>query len=236
VTPFIIYSAVPKGVAKFRDFFAPGPVWNLVQEPGELRYAGWSLRTLDRARIVRGEYLEVSNGDRKLLNLYEDGTFIAKAAADESFLGWGTQGDAEFAASPRLNPLAVIEFTYSFVDLYARLVREMDPRPTAVQLLIQLKDAWFTENNSSKLYLTPYGVDSYSWRFNDERHEAPEADMIREIDVSADDLADAGAVAYRLVERLYTWFGLSVDKIPYASSRGNRRVIDPTTFARKGGQ
>ena len=236
MTPSIIYSAVPEGSTKVRHFLEAGPVWDLVQEPGELRYAGWSLRTLDRVRIVRGEYLEVSNGDRKVLNLYEDGTFIAKAAADDSFLGWGTRGETEFAESPRLNPLAVIEFTYSFVELYARLLPEMDPRPRAVQLRLQIENAWFGESGSSKLYLTPYGVDTYSWHFNDERHVAPDADMIREVDVSADALADVGAVAYRLVEKLYAWFGFSSDKIPYAARRGDTRVIDPTAFSKKGGQ
>jgi hypothetical protein len=41
----------------------------LLENPGSLRYAGWDLETRDTARIVKGEYLEVSLGDLKTIQL-----------------------------------------------------------------------------------------------------------------------------------------------------------------------
>lgn len=66
-----------------------------------------------------------------------------------------------------------------------------------------------------------------------ERHPAPDAAMQREIEVSVRELADVGAVAYRLVEKIYTWFGLQADEIPYTACSGDRRVVDPASFSKR---
>src|SRR5688572_31620822 len=52
-----------------------------------------------------------------IFQLYEDGTLLVRVAADSTFLGWG-QDEKEFNTRPRLNPMALIELTTSFVHLY----------------------------------------------------------------------------------------------------------------------
>jgi len=149
--PTFIYAMTPRGDSSFKNFFETGPVMELLENPGELRYAGWDLKTRDRARIVKGEYLEVKSGERKLIRLYEDGSLIVRAGAGADFLGWG-RGDAEFGQKPRLNPVAVIEFTYNFANLCGRLVKLLEPIPKAVVLRIDIRNA-FLQN--SRLYMIP---------------------------------------------------------------------------------
>jgi hypothetical protein len=214
----------PRGSSSFKSFFETGPIQDLLEKPGELRYAGWDLNTRDNAKIIKGEYLELRNGERKLIRLYEDGSLIVRASAAEEFLGWG-RGDAEFRQKPRLNPVAVIEFTYNFVALCAKLVKLLEPIPKTVGIRIEIRNA-FLEN--SKLYMIPYGTGTVAWHFDDEQYKAPEASMLREIDVSTEELMSRpDAVAYALVEKIYTWFGISTEKIPYVSADGQKRFVDP---------
>lgn len=221
--PTFVYAMIPRGNSSFRNFFETGPIHELLEHPGELRYAGWDLQTRDRAKIIKGEYLEVKSRERKLVRLYEDGSLIAKVAADNSFLGWG-QSDDGFKQSPRLNPVAITEFSYNFVSLGARLVKLLSPLPRTVNVRVEIRNAFFED---SKLYLLPYGTNTYEWMFNDERHHAPEKSMLREIEVSAEELISRPeVVAYVLVERIYAWFGVSAEKIPYTSSDGQKKFID----------
>lgn len=62
------------------------PVTELVEHPGGFRRMGWDLETLDRAKPVAGEYLQVMNGIRKILRVHRDGQVLF--AADEEFIGW----------------------------------------------------------------------------------------------------------------------------------------------------
>ena len=222
--PHFVYAMVPRGPSAYKNFFEAGPVHELLEKPGELRYAGWDLNTQDQARIVKGEFLEVRSGERKLIRLYEDGSLIVRADASSSFLGWG-RGDVEFKEKPRLNPVAVIEFTYNFVNLCAKLARFLDPAPKTVGMRIEIRNAFF---DNSKLYMIPYGTGTYAWLFDDPQFMAPEASMLREIDVVTEELTSRpGVVAYSLVEKIYTWFGISTDKIPYVGNEGGKKLVDP---------
>jgi hypothetical protein len=222
--PHFVYAMVPRGASSFKNFFEAGPIHELLEKPGELRYACWDLNTRDQAKIVKGEFLELKSGERKLIRLYEDGSLIVRADASESFLGWG-RGEVEFKQKPRLNPVAVVEFTYNFVNLCAKLVKFLEPNPKSVGIRVEIRNAFF---ENSKLYMIPYGTGTYAWLFDDEQYKAPESSMVREIDVSIDELASRpGTVAYSLAEKIYTWFGISTEKIPYVSAEGDKKFVDP---------
>src|SRR5688572_10585314 len=109
--PLFVYVARPTTKVHLRGLFERGSLKDLLEKPGSLRYAGWNLETQEQARIVKGEYLEVAVGDWKTLQLYEDGMLLAKVKADADFLAWGSRSDEGFEKRPRLNPLALIEFT-----------------------------------------------------------------------------------------------------------------------------
>ncbi|HVH69538.1 MAG TPA: hypothetical protein VNB49_00310, partial [Candidatus Dormibacteraeota bacterium] len=123
------------------------------------------------------------------------------------------------------NPVAVTEFTYNFVSLCAKLVKFLQPLPKTVGIRVEIRNAFF---DNSKLYMIPYGTGTYAWLFDDRQFEAPEASMLREIDVATEELTSRpGVVAYSLVEKIYTWFGISTDKIPYIGTEGERKFVDP---------
>lgn len=224
--PFYILAATPVETSKLKRFFESGEdsVISLLQSPGEIRYAGWNLQTFDTPRIIKGEYLEVRNGDRKLIKLYEDGTLILRALADNNFLGWGQDRDS-FIKSPRLNPIAVVELTYSFVDFYKNIASRFLIKPNSIKFRVDLKNTFI---DGAKLYLTPYGLGTYAWHFNDDKHPAPSNEMEREVEVSLDSLSESPShVAYELVQKVYLWFGLEPKEIPYvAEDEKGRKFID----------
>src|SRR2546426_470349 len=138
-TPVFVYAAIPTSRTKFVDLFSDGPAKKLLEKPGGVRHSGWDLQTLDAARIVEGEYLEVRNGDRKVVDLYETGVLLVRAAATDDLLAWGSA--ESHPDTLRLNPLAVIEFTYSFVELYRKFIEILSPQPALVTLRLQIENA-----------------------------------------------------------------------------------------------
>src|SRR5688572_29821668 len=121
-----VYIARPTTKVRLRGLFDGGPLKQLLERPGALRDTGWTMETLDHAKIIRGEYLEVALGDRLTVQLYEDGMLLAKAKADADFLAWGS-GRLNVEDKPRMNPLALVEFTHSFVNVYRRVLEHCDP-------------------------------------------------------------------------------------------------------------
>lgn len=222
-SPTFVYAAIPNEACSFKNFFDESSVKRLLENPGELRYAGWDLQTRDTARIIKGEYWEVKSGERKFLNLYEDGGLIAKVSAGPDFLGWG-RTESEFQSSPRLNPVALVEFTYNFVRLYAKMFEFLEPSPNTVNLRVEIRDAIF---DGAHLYLNPYGTGTYAFLFDEDRFAANESRMIRDIDVNAALLVERPEIAaYLLVEKIYVWFGVPTDKIPYVTNDRGTKIVD----------
>ena len=224
--PFYILAVAPIQPSTINQFFEPGEnsVMELLKHPGKLRNMGWDLRTLDTPRIVKVEYLQVRNGERKLINLYEDGTLIFRALADHTFLGHG-QEEKKFKENPRLNPMAVVEVTYNFVDFYKKLVFHFSSEPITVKFKVEFKNASF---GGKRICLNPYGLKNYSWQYNWDGRLAPEENMSKEIIVNVEDLLNSPAhVAYVLVKELYLWFEFDPSKIPYTSKdEEGKRFID----------
>lgn len=220
----LILFAVPSG-GKIKNFFSSdkNSVMELLRNPKQLRPMGWGLNTLDTPRIVKGEFLEVNNGNRKIIRLYEDGTLIFSGAATANFLGWGANKNKSLTGM-RLNPLAVIEVALNFVNFYKDFLNFFEEKPKEIKFLISIKNA-FTD--AGKLYLNPYGVNTRAWAFNDDKKDAPEADMTREVIIK--DIAKVinypRRVTFELLEKLYLWFGFTSDKIPYACGDGEKRAI-----------
>lgn len=231
--PLLILAATPYEQTKIKNFFQSDgdSVKELLRNPGGLRYAGWDLETLDNPRIIKGEYWEVRNGDRKYLNLYEDGTFIFRASAGSDFLGWPRK-EKEFNEHPRLNPMGLIEVTYNFVNFYAKLVPRFVVQPTKIKFMVEIKNAFLEK---TKIYLLPYGLNAYGWLFDSERYPAPENNMKRECEIDTDVITSSVAyIAYRIVENVYLWFGLEPLKIPYTlSDAKGQKYIDIEQIKKK---
>lgn len=224
--PLYILSATPQEKTFLKGLFIDGEssLMNLISNPGRLRYGGWDLITGDTARIVKGEYIEVRDDNDKVINLYEDGTLITTVSAGPSFLGHGSGEDD--LKDPRLNPLALIEVTYNFVSLYQRILKHMD-RPSRVNFNILFTDLFLEENNpNSGIYLTPYGIEAHSWITKSGAQKAPANEMTKEVSIQLEDIENIDRATFILVEKIYHWFGLSSDKIPYVSSANGILCID----------
>jgi hypothetical protein len=230
-TPSFVYAAVPSPATQFIDLFSDGPVKQLLEKPDGLRYAGWDLQTLDSARIVEGDYLEVRNGDRKILNLYENGIFLARAEATGNMLAWATAKDE--GKEIKLNPLAIVEFTYSFVKLYSQFAPHLNPQPTSITYRIQIENA----KGEQPLLMCPYGVDAINFQYPPQydRHIAPSDKVQKEITATLTETQNNPArVAYQVVEKIYTWFGLKIEEIPYTKTENGLKEIDVALVAAGG--
>lgn len=220
--PVFIYSMVPRGRTTFRNFFETSDLKKIIEEPGRIRPSGWDLETRDHARIVNGRYFEVASAERKRLQVYEDGSVFARVPGDEDFMSWG-QNTTHFEQAPRLNTLALIEFTLNFCKLCSRLVVFLQPPPSQVDIKVEIRNAFF--GTAAKLFLIPYPVSSWTFTTTSP-HYAPEASMLRKVTTPPDELrTQPAAIAYRLLRQIFVWFNAD-GEIPYTSGPENGRSVD----------
>jgi hypothetical protein len=229
-TPMYVLSAIPLATTRFPNFFESGPesMMACLERPGGFRRGGWDLGTGGQARIVGGEYLEVASGSEKVIHLYEDGTLLFRAEAD-SFLAWPLDPD-KFKQRPRLNTLGIIEVTAAFVHFYRRLLPRLERDPGRVRFRIEMVDA---SVEGKKLYVVPYPVLSLGWQWDDEKYPIAEDHRRKDEEATTSEVQqDPDHVAYRLVERLFLFFGVPSDKIPYAKQEELKR-IDVASFSKQ---
>jgi hypothetical protein len=232
-TPIFVYTARPTSRVRLRGIFEQGPLKELIERPGTLRYAGWNMETQEQARIIKGEYLEVAVGDWKTIQLYEDGMLLAKVKADADFLAWGSRGDEGFEKRPRLNPLALVEFTYSFVDVFSRTIPHADPQPANSVFQVNIRNTFRAEE---RLYLNPCGLEAIAHMIDQTRYRASEDNGDVSIQVDTNLVRNnVPRAAYLFVERIYLWFGVPVNQIPYTAGEGDAKVID-VDMLRRGGK
>jgi hypothetical protein len=220
-SPVFVYSMVPVEKTAFKNFFEVGPLKSLLENPGELRNFGWDLTTRAQARIVKGDYLELKSAERKRLQVYEDGSFFVRGSADQDFLSWGVN-ETTFRNAPRLNTLALIEFSLNFCLLCSELVKLLEPQPSLIDLNVEIRNAFLGE---SKLSLIPYPVSSYG--LHGDSRAAPEPSTKRNVRVPIEQLRNRPDVAaYSLVRQVFLWFGVAPEMIPYSSFENGVRFID----------
>lgn len=221
--PMFIFSMVPRDHTSFKDFFESVELRSLLEAPGQIRPSGWDLVTHDRARIIKGDYLELKSAERKRIQVYEDGSIFVRVPGDEDFLSWGIN-DKTFKEMPRLNTLALVEFSLNFCNLCSGLIKYMRPEPSEVELAVEVKNAFL---ESSKLFLIPHPVSTQWWHFSDERHYAPDPSTKRRVLVAAQLLKSRpDVIAFLLLRQIFLWFGVASDMIPYSSSEGDLKFVD----------
>lgn len=222
-TPFFIYSMAPLQTTSYKHFFEAGPIRSLLENPGQLRYAGWDLTMNGPAKIVKGDYIELTSAERKHIQVYEDGSVFVRVSADNDYLSWGLN-DNNFRETPRLNTLALIEFSLNFCRLCSALTKFMEPQPTEVEFKVEIRNAFFEK---SKLFLIPHPVSTHWFMYTDNRFVAPEPSATRRLSVATELLRSRPDVAaFLLVRQIFLWFGASPDTIPYSSGEADLKFID----------
>jgi len=211
----LILAAYPQKPNAIKSIFdkRDNSILRALEDPPILRNSGWDLRTLDRARIGEGKYIQVCNGKRKTIRLYKDGTLLF--AADQNF--W-TRPDDE---GLKLNCLAIVEAIYNFIHFYRRLIKDF----RTPQNTINLK--WGCHNfrqNSKPTHLSPGALGTHSWN---DPYPAPEDHYVSE-EYQYDFQNLDEKIAYNLIEEIYLWFGIGLDDwtIPYTKVEDDVKMID----------
>src|SRR5712691_2073155 len=109
--PVLYLSAAPAEPASIPDLFRSEAVKRIIEQPPVTRENGFNIINYERAEIVDGDHYLI-DAWRKRIELYKDGTFIAIGTFAE-LLGWPRDED-EFVQNPKVNSLALIEFTHDF--------------------------------------------------------------------------------------------------------------------------
>ncbi|HEY6349510.1 MAG TPA: ATP-binding protein [Candidatus Angelobacter sp.] len=196
---------------------SPGGIRALLENPPVLRYAGWDLHTLGPSQIIKGEFVRTVSGDRKILELYKDGTLIFAGLADVDFLAWGSDNSDK----PKLNPAALVEVIYSFMAFYEEVLKHVDRQPETLTFQMRFYNM---KKDGIPSYLFPYQLGSYG-QATGERHDAPENEAVLHIQISTKDFSPE-KTAYELVEEVYLWFGMEPEKIPYITPDAKDKKID----------
>ena len=153
----LIVSAQPLEPSELQTIFlnTDKSVKRALERPPVLRSSGWDLSTLDQAKILRGELIRVTDGGRKVIDLYRDGTMVAAVSADMDFLAWGRE------RSLKINPIALPEFIHAATNFYGLVLSDFTKRPTQISFRIGLTNMHF---NGAKSMLAPHGLNSFAQR------------------------------------------------------------------------
>ena len=191
------------------------PITSLIEHPGGMRSMGWDLETLDRARPIAGEYLQVMNGIRKILRIYRDGQVLF--AGDEEFIGWAVNKEPKEDFS--VNALAVSELMTNFVKFGYDLAKQMEESPSKMILKTS-----FYNPKKEKVHLAlvrknmPFSDSSTSEVIN---ADAPEVSLF----LSSENFRLEKA-AYLFISELFYLFGLREDEFWYVNKETKEINLD----------
>jgi hypothetical protein len=222
-------TAKPWPDVRFTTLFA-GSDTKLVHSfnnPLKLRSAGFSLEHDGSSRIVMGELRRALIPSWKILELWRDGLLVyAVDALVQPF--WGSPRQD---GSLRMNPLALAEPVYLFAELSKLIYEESTRKPNQVEYRVRLERMIGKEKPAS---LSEGQLDPVFFE-SGRRHFAPASDMEKTTMVDWRDDIDVGEVAYKIVQEVYHWFGISDDGIPYTKKNGNGvTVIDREALIKAG--
>ncbi len=223
----IILIAYPKEKSgELKSLFTneEGSIKRKLEDPplnaGKIRYAGWSLETLDRGKIIEGQFVRVQSGDRKTIDLYNDGTLIFTGLADERFLAHASRDGL------RINSIALIELVYNFISFYREVINDLTIKPSIISVEFRFLNMHL---DGKKTYLIEGPIDAL---FADGKREAFQDNYSLEtpIDFNVKDFegGKTAEIAYKVVEKIYLWFGIPLDKrnIPYTKTENSVVSID----------
>jgi len=108
-----------------------------IEDPISFRRMGWDMRTLGRATPVAGEYLQITNGDRKIIRIYRDGQIVF--AASEDFFGHGVEvNEDEVGKVFRFNSMASAELISNFVNFSLEIGKSLSVDPSGIVYKIRI--------------------------------------------------------------------------------------------------
>lgn len=222
----ILLAVFPHGETTIPTLFqSPGSeIVQLLLNPPILRNLGFDLRVGSFPAIREGLVQRSVAPGWKILDLWKDGSIIFGAAGDGDFLCWGNANGTTLI----INPLALIESTYLFIMLSREVFQKFSvPPPTKVTFMLSLQNPpegdlqqGFTEK--------PYELLAGHWG---NLHRAPESSIEFRLECLLEnynfysDEESSGKIAFELLGKLYTWFGIEENFIPYSEDTEKGRRI-----------
>lgn len=211
-------AAVPVNLVDLPDLFRGNrPLVEILRNPPRLRYGGWTPR-VDEPEIVQGKLRRALNR-ASVLECWRDGTLLYVAEFDGA-VGWGT--------APRINPLGLVELTYTFATLAHKVYESADPPVQEVEFGMAL---YRLDADGQRKTLSPYGLNSWAFRFAMESKPAPEPSV--EFSVRVPGQWAPGVAAYRLLRQIYAWFGFEEEAIPYVAEEDGQGAIGAEVIIRE---
>lgn len=221
----ILYASYPAEETQVSGLFdATGPAVDVLEHPPELRRNGFVLADAGPGSsvIVRGELRRRLYQGHVLLELWRDGVLIGVAPADEDFLLWASRG------RNTINPLVLAESGFVFVETAKRALQVMEPRPTEMWFEIHLSFL----PGASMPTLAPGPLASMRWQVGAGAAAAPASAFDAAVRHSSE--TETGVIALDLVSRIYNWFGLPTNTVPYGETVNDRATLVPAQLVEAG--
>jgi hypothetical protein len=226
--PVFILGAIPTYPVEIPTLFTTkgAEVVHLLEHPPALRPSGFDLGTLSPARMIGGQLRRSDLPGYKLLELWFDGTLIFIARGDGDFLSWGRQ--TRSGEPLRLNQLSLIESTYLFAELSKQVFERAQPRPQGIEYQLELRNMTV---NGTPCGLIPGPLGTFAAEFGTDIRRAPHSHAT--FTVGWDETGiDPRAMAFLLVSKVYEWFGIEHEHIPYTEQVGDRVIVSPDQIRR----
>lgn len=224
--PAILLGAFPSGEISIPTLFQSrdGKIVHLLNNPPALRNLGFDLRVGSFPSIQEGRVLRSVAPRYKVLDLWKDGSLIFGGAGDGNFLCWGNANETKLT----INPLALIESTYLFIRLSREVFQNFAiPCPTKATFVLSLRSP--DQGNIQKGYdekkyelLAGYWGNLCTAPGSSEEFRLECS--LEEYDFYTDEEGSA-RIAFELLGKLYTWFGIPEDSIPYTEDKEKGKRI-----------
>ncbi len=198
----------------------------LLDQPPELRHAGFDISVGVETKIVKGRLRCSLNPARRVLELWRDGVLLFASEASRH-LCWGTGNAGE---PLMLNPLALAETTYLFAEMTNRIREFMkEPQDTNDYVLgLQRMSV-----NGQRALLFPGPNRARLSAFPADFHRL-ETDDLEDIRMTVPAPTDPRIVAYGLRRELYARFEFDEDAIPYTTEVNGQPATDPQKIIEDG--
>lgn len=203
--PYFRISAVPIKTGRNIVNVDQKQIKELFQNPPNQRWSGWNMESFYSSveRFPEG----IFRGDKKdrMLILQQNGHMEFYAPLDQNFC-W-RQSEEEFKKQPRLYPYPVVEYPFSFLDLYKHIIKTSNIESSLIISMQYLNCKGYT--------LLPYKPESMGFIFPRKTVKSFDKEhlIIPELDIDHD--YNPHLVCYDLLKYFYAVFSYTPDMIPF---------------------
>jgi len=199
------------------------PVAELMTKPPELRSSGWDVLCGLNPRIIEGKFLRNGESDRRVLDVYPDGTMVFVACINEDLLAWGSK------TGSRLHPLALAESVWGACAFYKALMQLFDHSVESIKYQLHMRNLIACNLPTT---LPPHQVGSMSFKYPMDDHSSDQDTMFSQGGFEVVTFTPEGA-AFEILRSIYLWFGFSEQEMPYVTREDNQKSMDTAAMVRR---